>query len=124
MALLAISLLLVIPSTYFDNGILYLSLLWGISMTGIGLTLQLKVLELAPDATDIAMSIFSGIFNIGIGGGALVGTIVITKVNLESVPLFAFAISLIALLITLFCFIRFRSVFLKAAQNVQEVVIH
>lgn len=124
MALLAISLLLVIPSTYFDNGILYLSLLWGISMTGIGLTLQLKVLELAPDATDIAMSIFSGIFNIGIGGGALVGTIVITKVNLESVPLFAFAISLIALLITLFCFIRFRNVFLKAAQNVQEVVIH
>lgn len=124
MAFVFVSLLLVLPSTYFKDGLLYLSLLWGVSMTCIGLTLQLKVLELAPDATDIAMSIYSGIFNIGIGGGALVGTIVITKMGLSNISIIAAVISAVALILTAFYFTRYRSIFLKSAESTQDIVVH
>lgn len=123
LAILSVSLLLLLPSTYLSNGILFLSLLWGMSMTAVVLTLQLKVLELAPDATDIAMAIFSGIFNVGIGGGALVGTIVITESGLQNIAPVSFGISLIALALTIFCIVRYKKTFLKGATQT-HVVIH
>ncbi|WP_034855485.1 sugar transporter [Ignatzschineria larvae DSM 13226] len=123
-ALIMLSLILVLPSTHIPNGILYLSVLWGISFTSLGLILQLKVLELAPDATDIAMAIYSGIFNIGIGAGALIGNIVITKTSLVEVPLFAFAIMAVALAVASFSFIRYKAAFLKGAAVTQDIVIH
>ncbi|MCX8961411.1 sugar transporter [Erwinia psidii] len=74
-----------------------LCIFWGMSMMIIGLAVQVRVLALAPDATDVAMSLLSGIYNIGIGGGALLGNQVSLSLNMASIGYVGGAIGLISL---------------------------
>ncbi|CAM4099181.1 MULTISPECIES: sugar transporter [Lelliottia] len=71
--MLLLCLVLLMPAAGSETNLAILSICWGVAMMIIGLGMQVKVLALAPDATDVAMSLFSGIFNLGIGAGALVG---------------------------------------------------
>lgn len=48
--------------------------LWGAAMTAVGMAFQTIVLNTAPDAADVATSLYSGIYNVGIGGGAFLGS--------------------------------------------------
>ena len=68
-----------------DAALLLAAFVWGIGISGFGLCLQIRVLALAPDATDVAISIYSAIYNVGIGGGALLGHQVATRFGLEHI---------------------------------------
>ena len=67
MILLAISLTFMLASASYIATMFTLAFIWGIGISCIGLALQMRVLQLAPDATDVASAIYSGIFNAGIG---------------------------------------------------------
>ena len=82
---LVICLLLLLPAAASAVNLTVLSIFWGVAIMLIGLGMQVKVLALAPDATDVAMSLFSGIFNIGIGAGALVGNQVSLHLSMSSI---------------------------------------
>ncbi|AOF53915.1 sugar transporter [Rodentibacter caecimuris] len=83
MGLFIVSLTLLLGSTLYTATIFTLAFLWGIGISCIGLALQMHVLKLAPDATDVATAIYSGIFNAGIGAGALLGSQIMNYVGLE-----------------------------------------
>ncbi|HFD6680397.1 TPA: sugar transporter [Providencia alcalifaciens] len=85
--------------------------LWGIAIMCISLGIQVKALDLAPDATDVAMSIFSGLYNIGIGAGALLGNQVITHMGMTNIGYVGAIISILALAWCLFIYLRYTSAF-------------
>lgn len=76
LVLLALSLYLLVPLSSSWGTLLPLILVWGAAQTAICMAFQTVVLNVASDAADVATSLYSGIFNIGIGGGAFVGSLV------------------------------------------------
>ena len=85
--LLCSALLLLRPLGASPPALFALVFCWGIGIAALSLALMVRVLRLAPDATDVAIAIYSGIYNIGIGGGALIGRLVMQHGELALIGL-------------------------------------
>ncbi|BCU55724.1 sugar transporter [Enterobacter kobei] len=108
-ALLTLCLVLLLPAANSEMHLAVLSVFWGVAIMIIGLGMQVKVLSLAPDATDVAMALFSGIFNIGIGAGALVGNQVSLHWSMSAIGYVGAVPALAALFWALLIFRRWPS---------------
>ena len=72
-AVILLSALLLLPFASFPYAVYALVFIWGVAIVIVSLGMVSKVLTFASDATDVANSIYSGLYNVGIGGGALLG---------------------------------------------------
>ncbi|MEG3113355.1 MULTISPECIES: sugar transporter [Pantoea] len=106
-ALITLCMGLLIFAAVRPAAISTLCVIWGMSMMMIGLAMQVRVLSLAPDATDVAMSLMSGIYNIGIGAGALLGNQVSLHMRMADVGNVGGIIGLVALLWCVYIFRRY-----------------
>ena len=97
----AMCLLLMQVSAVSLASVLAVCVVWGAMATAFNIAFQDNVMRYAPEeATSVAMSIFSGIFNLGIGGGAYIGGVVVTHLSLGSI---GYAGGVIGLLAAFYC---------------------
>ena len=84
-----------------------ITVIWGTAMLLLMLTIQSKVIEIDINAQDMVMAMFSGVINLGIGMGALLGGYAVTYISLSSVGFVGAAIAFIALLLMIYMIQRF-----------------
>jgi hypothetical protein len=85
MAIILLSALLLLPFASFPYAVYALVFIWGVAIVIVSLGMVSKVLAFASDATDVANSIYSGLYNVGIGGGALLGHYVTVWFGLSNI---------------------------------------
>lgn len=94
----AFMLLLHAASLNFAAEIIVL-ILWGLAINFYNLAFQSEIIRATPHGSAVAMSIYSGIYNMGIGSGALVGGYVCSGLSVDYIGYAGGVIALVAAVI-------------------------
>lgn len=109
---ISIFTLLLLPSAINTATVILICILWGLAINSYNLSFQSEILQVAPHGTAIAMSIYSGIYNVGIGAGALVGGNVCSYMGISNIGFVGGAIGLVA---SAYCILRLIPILRKSA---------
>ncbi len=103
---LPVIMLILLPVSWISSWLIApLCVLWGLGITVYNIAFQNEIIVFSPHNSAVAMSIYSGIFNLGIGGGAFVGGMVCRGGAMEYIGYVGGVISLCAAVYCLFRFI-------------------
>ncbi|MDD6056555.1 MAG: sugar transporter [Helicobacteraceae bacterium] len=86
--------------------LIVLCLFWGLCIAMFNLAFQSRLLELVPIHTAVAMSIYSGIYNVGIGSGAFFGGGIIELFKIQNLGYFAAILAFIVCIYYKFFFLK------------------
>lgn len=107
--LIPASMMLILPAVHVHPLTLtVLCLTWGLGITMYNIAFQNDIVVLFPHDSAVPMSLYSGIFNLGIGGGALVGGIVCDNDLIARIGYTGGAIALSAAVFALTVYMRLR----------------
>lgn len=118
--IIAASLFLIVPLCGHFGLLMALVVAWGAAMTAVCMAFQTMLLNAAPDAADIAASLYSGIFNIGIGGGAFIGSGILRVSGYEPIAYAGGAIVAVSAISTIVVWLRTDSAVLKSSVAADE----
>ncbi len=105
-SLMAIALALLDPLSASQKLLMGITILWGLSATAFNVALQAETIQATDDASaPVAMSIFSGIFNLGIGFGTWLGGMLCTYLTIAYIGYTGSLLALAALLYSLLALI-------------------
>ena len=94
-------LFLMRPMTFNTYSAVGYCMVWGLLFTMFNLVTEFETIRNSPEATTVAVSIYSSIFNIGIGGGAFVGGMVVDDYSISVIGYVGGAIAVVAMLFAL-----------------------
>ena len=102
---IAIVLFLLKPSSVSLVTLLIICAYWGLTSTAFNVACQSEVILHAGNAGTVAMSIFSGIFNLGIGMGSFIGG---QTVNILGISYVGYIGAVIGLIAGVYCILSTR----------------
>ena len=120
MVLLTLCLALLVSTSTNPVALYLLVVVWGACISSVSMAFQTLLLNTARDAADVATSMFSGIFNIGIGGGAFIGSYVSASLGFSSVPYIGAALVGVCALVCLIIYLVTGSAVIGSSTRISK----